>query len=73
MRTYFVDVKLADVAPDGQKLFDFCAECLKTFIETHTYVDGASEAGLIKPGNVLPLGFTVSVVFSCSVLPLTIV
>ncbi|EIN14725.1 hypothetical protein PUNSTDRAFT_81279 [Punctularia strigosozonata HHB-11173 SS5] len=45
---------------DGQKLFDFCAECLKTFIETHTYKTGDSEAGLIKRGDILPLGFTFS-------------
>lgn len=42
---------------EGQKLFDFCAECLKTFIETNfTGDDGQS---LLKPGEMLPLGFTV--------------
>ena len=39
---------------EGQKLFDFCAECLKVFIDTNF----ADEAAL-KPGEVLPLGFTV--------------
>jgi hexokinase len=38
---------------EGQKLFDFCAECLKTFIETNLG-DGA-----VKEGEKLPLGFTV--------------
>lgn len=41
---------------DGQKLFDFCAECLKTFIDTNI----AGENGLqLGPGETLPLGFTV--------------
>lgn len=42
---------------DGQKLFDFCAECLKTFIDTNL----ADENGGfdLKPGQKLPLGFTV--------------
>lgn len=40
---------------DGQKLFDFCAECLQTFIESNTG-DGPGE---LKPGQPLPLGFTV--------------
>ncbi len=40
---------------EGQKLFDFCAECLKIFIETNFADDSA-----LKPGEVLPLGFTVS-------------
>ena len=58
---------------DGQKLFDFCAECLQTFIETNmasvtdpgseqgdeTTPPSASGEGLIKPGQELPLGFTV--------------
>ena len=39
---------------DGQKLFDFCAQCLKTFITTNF------EEGTIKEGELLPLGFTVS-------------
>lgn len=38
---------------DGQKLFDFCASCLKTFIETN--LDEAA----VKEGEKLPLGFTV--------------
>lgn len=42
---------------DGQKLFDFCAECLKTFVETNV---GSDEEGPIKDGHHLPLGFTVS-------------
>lgn len=43
---------------DGQKLFDFCAECLKIFIE----------GSLTDPidmyfgsGGKIPLGFTVSI------------
>jgi hexokinase len=39
---------------DGQKLFDFCAECLKTFIDTNL------GEGTVKEGEKLPLGFTVS-------------
>jgi hexokinase len=42
---------------EGQKLFDFCAECLKTFIDTNI-----DESGL-KDGERLPLGFTVSPFF----------
>ncbi|KAJ7092868.1 hexokinase [Mycena belliarum] len=43
---------------DGQKLFDFCAECLKTFVDTHL---SAEMNGLsLKPGDKLPLGFTFS-------------
>ncbi|TDL18251.1 hexokinase [Rickenella mellea] len=42
---------------DGEKLFDFCAECLQTFINTNTPEDGT---GLIKPGQELALGFTFS-------------
>jgi hypothetical protein len=42
---------------DGQKLFDFCAECLKTFVETNV---GSDQEGPIKDGHHLPLGFTVS-------------
>ncbi|TFK52800.1 hexokinase [Heliocybe sulcata] len=47
---------------DGQKLFDFCAECLKTFIDQHV----GEEPGMInlKPGAKLPLGFTFS--YPCS-------
>ena len=37
---------------EGQKLFDFCAECLKTFVDSNL-------ADELKPGHVLPLGFTV--------------
>jgi len=43
---------------DGQKLFDFCAECLKTFIETNL------GEGTVKEGEKLPLGFTFS--YPCS-------
>ncbi|KIK55488.1 hypothetical protein GYMLUDRAFT_47692 [Collybiopsis luxurians FD-317 M1] len=43
---------------EGQKLFDFCAECLKTFIDTN-YTDGEGKSTL-KPGETLPLGFTFS-------------
>ncbi|KAI0301388.1 hexokinase [Russula brevipes] len=43
---------------DGQKLFDFCAECLKTFIETNL------GEGTVKDGEKLPLGFTFS--YPCS-------
>ncbi|KZT08218.1 hexokinase [Laetiporus sulphureus 93-53] len=39
---------------DGQKLFDFCAECLKAFVESN--IDG----GTIIKGEILPLGFTFS-------------
>ncbi|KAG6836185.1 hypothetical protein H0H93_010555 [Arthromyces matolae] len=47
---------------DGQKLFDFCAECLKTFVDTNF----AEEQGgtSLKPGETLPLGFTFS--YPCS-------
>lgn len=41
---------------DGQKLFDFCAECLKVFIETNV----GEGPGMIKRGQELALGFTVS-------------
>ncbi|EIM87021.1 hexokinase [Stereum hirsutum FP-91666 SS1] len=43
---------------DGQKLFDFCAECLQTFVSTNF------EEGSIKEGELLPLGFTVRFPFS---------
>ncbi|KZP17034.1 hexokinase [Athelia psychrophila] len=46
---------------DGQALFDFCAESLKTFIETNVGTDGE---GAITPGQELPLGFTVSFAFA---------
>ena len=39
---------------EGQKLFDFCAQCLKTFIDTNL------GEGTVKDGEKLPLGFTVS-------------
>jgi hexokinase len=43
---------------DGQKLFDFCAECLKTFVDTNL---ADENSGLkLKAGERLPLGFTVS-------------
>lgn len=38
---------------DGQKLFDFCGECLKAFTDANT------ETGEIPKGKILPLGFTV--------------
>jgi hexokinase len=44
---------------EGEKLFDFCAECLKTFIDTNL---GEHDAG-IKAGEILPLGFTVSSIY----------
>ncbi|KAG5644484.1 hypothetical protein DXG03_008311 [Asterophora parasitica] len=44
---------------DGQKLFDFCAECLKTFIDTNLTADETGRQQL-KPGETLPLGFTFS-------------
>ena len=37
---------------EGQKLFDFCAECLKTFVDTNISDE-------LKEGAILPLGFTV--------------
>ncbi|KAJ7506978.1 hexokinase [Mycena galericulata] len=43
---------------DGQKLFDFCAECLKTFVDTNL-ADESSGLSL-NPGEKLPLGFTFS-------------
>ncbi|KAH8829215.1 hexokinase [Flagelloscypha sp. PMI_526] len=43
---------------DGQKLFDFCAECLKAFIDTHSKdPDHPLE---LKEGQKFPLGFTFS-------------
>ena len=58
---------------DGEALFDFCAECLQTFINANisdfkepgeSSAEGISTAdensdGLLKPGQELPLGFTV--------------
>ncbi|PSR84107.1 hypothetical protein PHLCEN_2v5535, partial [Hermanssonia centrifuga] len=43
---------------DGQLLFDFCAECLKAFIDLNI------ESGVIEKDAVLPLGFTFS--YPCS-------
>ncbi|OBZ76793.1 Hexokinase [Grifola frondosa] len=43
---------------DGQRLFDFCAECLKAFIVSNI------ESGAIGKDEVLPLGFTFS--YPCS-------
>lgn len=43
---------------DGQKLFDFCAECIKTFIESNFTNDGGELS--LKEGELLPLGFTFS-------------
>ncbi|KAF8699863.1 Hydroxymethylglutaryl-coenzyme A reductase, partial [Rhizoctonia solani] len=40
---------------DGEKLFDFCAECLKTFIQSHL-----GEGLQLGPDGALPLGFTFS-------------
>lgn len=45
---------------DGQKLFNFCADCVKTFIDSNI---GDSQE-LIKSGVRLPLGFTFS--YPCS-------
>lgn len=41
---------------DGQKLFDFCAECLQTFINTSLTLEGSD---YLKKGEKIPLGFTV--------------
>ncbi|KAF8064993.1 hexokinase [Lyophyllum atratum] len=46
---------------DGQKLFDFCAECLKTFIDSNFGDEGVRH---LNPGETLPLGFTFS--YPCS-------
>ncbi|KAF9531097.1 hexokinase [Crepidotus variabilis] len=46
---------------DGQKLFDFCAECLKTFIDTTLRDDKGIH---LTDGKKLPLGFTFS--YPCS-------
>ena len=42
---------------EGQKLFDFCAECLKVFIEGSLTDLPAAQLG---SGEKIPLGFTVS-------------
>ncbi|KAF8177674.1 hexokinase [Pholiota molesta] len=46
---------------DGQKLFDFCAECLQTFINTSLALEGSD---YLKKGEKIPLGFTFS--YPCS-------
>lgn len=43
---------------EGQKLFDFCAESLKTFIDTNLAANAGHE---LQPGELLPLGFTVGI------------
>ncbi|KAH9835019.1 hexokinase [Rhodofomes roseus] len=43
---------------DGQKLFDFCAECMKSFIDSNI------SGGIIEKDSILPLGFTFS--YPCS-------
>jgi hexokinase len=48
---------------EGQALFDFCAQCLKIFIATNFADEHA-----LKPGEILPLGFTVSALFLTSIL-----
>lgn len=42
---------------DGQKLFDFCADCLKNFINTTLRND---KGWSLKEGEKIPLGFTFS-------------
>lgn len=54
---------------DGQKLFDFCAECLKTFVDTNLTDDNGELS--LKPGETLPLGFTVSTLFIAIALSIT--
>jgi hexokinase len=41
---------------DGQKLFDFCAECLNNFMNTTLRND---KGWSVKEGERIPLGFTV--------------
>lgn len=48
---------------EGQKLFDFCAECIKTFIESNM----GSIADFAGEENKIPLGFTVCSLQSVSV------
>ncbi|KAK7682796.1 hypothetical protein QCA50_014180 [Cerrena zonata] len=43
---------------DGEKLFDFCGQCLKAF------TDSIQESGESPKGKILPLGFTFS--YPCS-------
>lgn len=45
---------------DGQLLFDFCAQCLRTFVDSNI------EGGVIRKDETLPLGFTVSTYYSLS-------
>lgn len=46
---------------DGQRLFDFCAECLKNFID----ITLPADKGLrLKEGEKLPLGFTVRIIIT---------
>lgn len=40
---------------EGTKLFDFCAECVASFVEEHT----GEGPGYIPEGEEIPLGFTV--------------
>lgn len=40
---------------EGQKLFDFCAECLGNFVKSNI----VSAGGKIEEGKDIPLGFTV--------------
>ncbi|KAF9460389.1 hexokinase [Collybia nuda] len=42
---------------EGQKLFDFCAESLKIFIDTNLATNGEHQ---LQPDELLPLGFTFS-------------
>ncbi|KAG8983883.1 hexokinase A [Tulasnella sp. JGI-2019a] len=39
---------------DGEKLFDFCAECLSSFIHS------SMASGVLKEGQSIPMGFTFS-------------
>lgn len=50
---------------DGQKLFDFCAECLKIFIDSSLTEPLTLHLG---SGGKIPLGFTVSKLLFQSVL-----
>lgn len=40
---------------DGQKLFDFCGECLRAFVDSNI------EGGVLHRDERLPLGFTVRI------------
>ena len=48
---------------DGQKLLDFCAECLKIFIDS-SLTDPLNM--YLGTGGKIPLGFTVSTFIFCS-------